>query len=93
MRIHSDTARRQASGISDSTLIRIRASSPRLVSCVAVVIISVGQDSRRRAFASWNSAGVTPSRPGWPPDVVGRDEHVVPVERRVLDALGLHGRA
>ena len=71
MRIHSDTARRHASGISDNTLIRIRASSPRLVSCVAVVSISLRPSLETPEVGLVELRRRDPQPPGIPADFVG----------------------
>ena len=47
IRIHSTTALRHSSGISETTPMRARASSPRLVSWVVVARSSNGQSINR----------------------------------------------
>ncbi len=54
-------------GTCDSTPIRARTSSPRLVSWVVSVDMAVGQRRARCAALWWNSAALTPKRCGLPP--------------------------
>ena len=79
-----------SSGISESTLIRARTSSLRLVSWVEVASIACGHRARRSAFCAWKAAGDSPKRARVAAHLVERHQPVVEVERRVLDALGHH---
>ena len=54
-------------GTWDSTPIRARTSSPRLVSWVDSVVIACGHRRARIALLRWNSAALTPKRCGSPP--------------------------
>ena len=54
-------------GTWDSTPIRARTSSPRLVSWVVSVVMAVGQRRDRTAALWWNSAALTPKQSGSPP--------------------------
>ena len=66
-RCQAPTRARHSIGISESTLMRARTSSPRLVSWVAVADRAWGERSRRSALAAWNSAMEAPKRLGSPP--------------------------
>ena len=61
------SASRQAAGISDNTLMRLRTSSERLLSCVEVASMVCGQRAARSALASWKSATLMPNTAGSPP--------------------------
>ncbi len=54
-------------GTCDSTPMRARTSSPRLVSWVLKVVIAVGHNVARVCAREWNSAALTPKRSGSPP--------------------------
>ena len=60
MRRQRSTAWRHAAGISDSTLMRARTSSERLVSCVEVASISCGQFLARYCASVWKALTVEP---------------------------------
>ena len=90
-RIQRETSRAHSSGISESTLMRARTSSPSFVSCVD------GREHLERPVvravhgcASWNSCDRPAEARRIAADLVERQQHVVAVERRVLEALGLH---
>ena len=64
---HRDTISDHSVGTCDSTPIRARTSSPRLVSWVDKVVMAAGHSWPRTAAARWNSAALTPKRSGSPP--------------------------
>ena len=78
-------------GISDSASSRARASSPRLVSCVAVAIMAFGQSrARARVQRVEMRPASSPNSPGSPPTSFSASSARVAVEQRVLQALGHH---
>ncbi len=66
----------QRSGISASTAMRARVSSPRLVSCVDRVVMAVGHDACRSACAVWKPATPSENSPGSPPTSVSEPSRV-----------------
>ena len=84
------SAPRHSSGISESTSMRARTSSLRLVSCVEEASIVCGQSRARAALRAWNAGTIEAEVDRVAADLVERDEAVVDVERRVLDALRHH---
>jgi hypothetical protein len=54
-------------GISDSTLMRVRTSSERLLSCVEVATMVCGQRAARSTLAPWKARTVMPNTEGSPP--------------------------
>jgi hypothetical protein len=87
------TAQLQAplAGISESTSMRARTSSERLLSWVEVASMVCGQWRARCALAR-GSARREAELAGSPPTSFSDTQAVVDVERGVLDALGHHRR-
>jgi hypothetical protein len=67
MRAHRRNCVCHNAGTSDSTSMRARTSSLRLLSCVEVASIVAGQLLARSALAPWKALTVTPKVAGSPP--------------------------
>ena len=90
MRVHTGSCCAHSSANSDNAASRARASSPRLVSWVAVASIACGQCCSALLIGTMECAHGAAEALGIPADFVHRDETVIAVERRVFDALGDH---
>ena len=85
------TALRHRCGISESTLIRARTSSLRLVSCVVVQISDRGHCGLPREILAMELLERRGAAGGIAAHLVQRRQGKVAVEGRVLDPLGHHG--
>src|SRR4030088_80965 len=82
------TALAHSPGISASATSRARASSPRLVSWVAVAVMPCGQSVARTSIAWWNAAVERPAADGRAaPALVEREEAGVAIEGGALERL------